>query len=140
MRDRRRRSAPRRPVAEMSERRSDTPPGAPARPVTLGQRLADARAYMNLPAGFVARRLELRDGAIEDFESDRAVPDEPTLRRLAELYAHPLAWLTGEIEIEDTALEPGLAARLRGLGERDRFEVRRFAMVLANLPAAPKAW
>jgi transcriptional regulator with XRE-family HTH domain len=99
----------------------------------LSERLRSARAWLNLPAVFVADQLQITGEQLIDLECGDAVPGDEMLARFAALYRHPVSWLRGddsELHVDD---HPGLRERLAELdAEGDLIEIARFAMFLRH--------
>ncbi len=64
---------------------------------TLGSRIEQSRAYLNLTASQLATRIGVKKKTVENWESDRSAPRGDKLVRLSGVLQVPLMWLmTGE--------------------------------------------
>ena len=105
---------------------------------TLGNRLKDAREYLELSQDEVARVLNVPRTAISMMETGQRKVEAIELKKLAELYEQPISFFTGE---SDTVMPPipevvqHLARTAAKLSGRDREELLRFAQFLQTRPA-----
>lgn len=98
----------------------------------LGTRLRKSREYISLSQEEVATYLAIPRSALSNIESGRRRIDALELKRIAELYKQPVAYFTGESQLESGLPEDiaHLARAAAGLSERDREELSRFAEYL----------
>ncbi len=95
----------------------------------LGARLREAREYLALSQGEVAKYLGIPRTALSHIESGQRRLDALELKKAAYLYKRPVAYFTGEAEA-DASLPDDIAHLARaaaGFSERDRQELSRFA-------------
>ena len=98
----------------------------------LGEKLREARKYVGLSQEEVAGFLKLPRTALTDIENGQRKVEALELKRLAELYRHPVSYFTGE----DAAASPlpadvaHLARQAASLSAKDREELGRFAEFL----------
>ncbi len=98
----------------------------------LGEKLRQAREYLGFSQDEVATFLKVPRTAITNIESGQRKVEALELKRLAELYRHPVGYFTGEDEASaslpaDVAL---LARQAAKLSVKDREELGRFAEFL----------
>jgi transcriptional regulator with XRE-family HTH domain len=105
--------------------------------VDLGDRLREAREYLELSQDEVAKALKIPRSAISLIESGQRRVDALELRELAKLYQCSVASLSGE---ESPAAMPEdvahLARAAATLTENDRSELARFAEFLRSRTSA----
>jgi transcriptional regulator with XRE-family HTH domain len=99
----------------------------------LGERLRQAREYLELSQDEVAKIMSVPRTAISLLESGQRRLAALELKKLAEIYKRPAAYFTEETEIaaampEDVA---HLARAASKLSEQDRGELARFAEFLS---------
>ena len=103
----------------------------------LGERLRQAREYLELSQEEVAKKLDIPRSAVSLIESGQRRVDAIELRRLAQLYQRPVSYFTGEVV---SAAIPEdvehLARTARKLSDRDRQELARFAEFLSSRAAS----
>ena len=103
----------------------------------LGNRLKEAREYLELSQDEVARVLNLPRTAISLMETGTRKVEAIELKKLAEIYEQPISFFTGE---PGTATAPvpeavqHLARTAAKLSDRDREELLRFAQFLQTRP------
>jgi transcriptional regulator with XRE-family HTH domain len=106
----------------------------------LGQRLKEAREYVQLSQDEVARALKIPRAGISLLESGQRKVEAIELRQLAELYRRPLHYFTGEgsetLELPEEVKH--LAREAAALSDRDREELARFAEYLKTRAASTK--
>lgn len=104
----------------------------------LGERLRQAREYLNLSQDEVAKYLGVPRTALTNIESGQRRVDAIELKRLADLYRQSVSHFTGEEE--DAAALPAdvahLARAAAKLSVKDREELDRFAEYLRARSAA----
>ena len=107
----------------------------------LGVRLREAREYLGLSQEEVANFLGIPRSALSNIESGQRGTDALELKRLAELYKQPVAWFTGESQVEGEMPEDvaHLARAAAGLSERDRQELSQFADYLRARAASERS-
>jgi len=99
----------------------------------LGNRLKEAREYLELSQDEVARVLSVPRTAISLMETGQRKVEAIELKKLAEIYQQPISFFTGE---SDTVMSPvpetvqHLARAAAKLSGRDREELLRFAQFL----------
>ena len=105
----------------------------------LGNRLKEAREYLELTQDEVARVLNVPRAAISLMEAGQRKVEAIELKKLAAIYEQPINFFTGE---SDTAVPPvpeavqHLARTATKLSARDREELLRFAQFLQTRPTA----
>jgi transcriptional regulator with XRE-family HTH domain len=104
----------------------------------LGETLRQAREYLGFSQDEVATFLKVPRTAITNIESGQRKVEALELKRLAELYRHPVGYFTGEDEASaslpaDVAL---LARQAAKLSVKDREELGRFAEFLQGRAAS----
>jgi transcriptional regulator with XRE-family HTH domain len=108
--------------------------------IKLGERLREAREYLQLSQDDVARLLGIPRAAISLIESGHRKVDALELKKFAQIYQRPLSYFTGgeskppklPKEIEH------LARKAAALSDRDRAELARFAEFLQSRAASAK--
>jgi transcriptional regulator with XRE-family HTH domain len=107
----------------------------------LGERLREAREYVGLSQEAVANALKIPRPSVSAMESGKRKVSMIELQQLARLYKRPYAYFLGEEDEawqEADATFKALFRATRGLSERDREQVVRFADFLRNAgPARP---
>jgi transcriptional regulator with XRE-family HTH domain len=108
----------------------------------LARRLREAREFMNLSQQFVSEQTGIPRSAISDIERGGRRVESLELKRLADLYRMPVAYLLGDVTPGDNELagatptsDPTVEALTRTaseMGEKEREEVLRFALFLQN--------
>jgi transcriptional regulator with XRE-family HTH domain len=105
----------------------------------LGERLRRSREYLGLSQGEVAEHMKLSRPAISNMESGKRKVSTFELARLARLYHQPQEYFLGEApEVAEDETAGALFRTTRGLSERDKEQVLRFAQFLRNAGPAPK--
>jgi transcriptional regulator with XRE-family HTH domain len=97
----------------------------------LGERLKQAREYLELSQDEVAKKIGLPRTAISLIESGQRRVDAIELQKVAELYQRPVSYFTGEVvsaQLPDDVEH--LARAAKKLSQRDRQELARFAEFL----------
>jgi transcriptional regulator with XRE-family HTH domain len=122
--------------------RDEVTPLEPDEAEQLAGRLREAREFMNLSQQFVSEQTGIPRSAISDIERGSRRVESLELKRLAELYRMPVAYLLGDVTPEEGELAgmPGaadptveaLARTASEMGEKEREEVLRFALFLQN--------
>lgn len=98
----------------------------------LGDRLRQAREYLNYSQDEVAQHLNIPRTAVSGFEAGQRRVEALELKKLAALYRQPISYLTGE----DKAAAPlpadvaHLARKAAELSSKDREELQKFAEYL----------
>ena len=105
----------------------------------LGERLREAREYVGLSQEAVAKTLGIPRPSVSSMESGKRKVSMIELQQLARLYKRPYSYFLGEEdeswrETDETV--KALFRATRGLSERDREQVVRFAEFLRNAGAA----
>lgn len=98
----------------------------------LGERLRQAREYLGLSQEEVAMYLKVPRTALTGVENGQRRVEAIELKRLAELYRHPVSYFTGEDE-QAAALPADVAHLARAaaqLSAKDREELGQFAEYL----------
>jgi len=99
----------------------------------LGERLREARKYLGLTQEDVAQTIGIPRTALVDVENGERRVEAIELTHLAKLYKQPVTYFVGEEA--GTAELPAdvahLARQAKGLSERDREELSRFAEYLS---------
>jgi transcriptional regulator with XRE-family HTH domain len=106
----------------------------------LGERLREAREYLQLSQDEVARALGIPRAAMSLIESGQRKVDALELKKLAEIYQRPLSYFTGgegKTSKLPTEVEH-LARKAAALSDRDRAELSRFAEFLKSRAASAK--
>jgi transcriptional regulator with XRE-family HTH domain len=98
----------------------------------LGQRLKEAREYVQLSQDEVARALKIPRAGISLLESGQRKVEAIELKQLAELYRRPVKFFTGEETAPPELPEEvrHLAREAAALSDKDRVELARFAEFL----------
>jgi len=98
----------------------------------LGQRLKEAREYLELNQDEVASTLNVPRSAISLIEAGQRKVDALELQKLAEIYQRPIGHFTGEDAAPQALPETvqHLARAAAKLTDRDREELMRFAEFL----------
>lgn len=101
----------------------------------LAIRLREAREYLGLSQQFVADQTGISRVAISAFENGKRKVEALELEGLARLYQYPVTYFL-DGALDEPATIRALAREAKGLSERDREEVLRFAQFLkaAGLP------
>ena len=97
--------------------------------IVLAKRIREAREYLGFTQQQVAEALSVPRSAISDIEKGKRRLTTEELKRLANLFQHPVSHLLGE----EPELAPDVAALARtaeNLSEDDRKELLRFAKFL----------
>ncbi len=97
----------------------------------LADRLREAREYLGLSQQFVAENTSIPRVAISSIENGRRKVEALELEALAALYRYPLTYFL-DGALDEPAAVRALAREARGLTERDREEVLRFAQFLKS--------
>ncbi len=100
--------------------------------VKLGARLRDVRRYINLSQEVVARHVGIPRTALSQIECGRRKIDALELKKIADLYKHPVSYFTDEMPTElGTSKESARFERaVAKLSEHDRAELNRFVEYL----------
>ena len=100
--------------------------------VNLGTRLREARKYINLSQAFVAGHIGIPRTALSQIESGRRKIDALELKKIADLYRHPVSYFTGETSnVVGVARDINhLVISASKLSDHDREELGRFAEYL----------
>ncbi len=106
----------------------------------LGERLKNAREYLQLSQDEVARLLGVPRAAISLMESGQRRVEALELKKLAQIYQRPLSYFTGGEEKSPKlpAEVEHLARKAAELSNRDRAELARFAEFLRSRAASAK--
>lgn len=97
--------------------------------VTLAKRIKETREYLGFTQQQVAEALSVPRSAISDIETGKRRVSADELKRIANLYQHPVSHFLGE----EPELAPDVAALARtaeNLSKHDRKELLRFAKFL----------
>jgi transcriptional regulator with XRE-family HTH domain len=107
----------------------------------LGERLREAREYVGLSQEQVANALGIPRPSVSGMETGKRKVSTIELQELARLYKRPYSYFLGDEDEEWQAADESARALFRagkGLSERDREQVVRFAEFLGNAgPASP---
>ena len=95
----------------------------------LTERIREAREYLGLSQQFVAEQTGIPRVAISAIENGKRKVEALELEALARLYKYPVTYFL-DGDLEEPASIRALAREARGLTERDREEVLRFAEFL----------
>jgi len=99
----------------------------------LGERLKQAREYLELSQDEVAKKIGLPRTAISLIESGQRRVEAIELQKFASLYQRPVTYFTGEIVASALPEDvEHLARAATKLSERDRQELTRFAEFLSS--------
>lgn len=113
------------------------PPPSDSERLALGERLRQAREYLELSQDEVARTLNVPRSAVSLMESGQRRVDALELTQLAKIYQRTVASLTGEESPADMPADVAhLARAATKLTETDRNELTRFAEFLRSRTAA----
>jgi transcriptional regulator with XRE-family HTH domain len=105
----------------------------------LGERLKQAREYLELSQDEVAKKIGLPRTAVSLIESGQRRIDALELQKLAELYQRPVSSFTGEVISAQLPEDiEHLARAATKLSQRDRQELQRFAEFL-NSRSSPRS-
>jgi transcriptional regulator with XRE-family HTH domain len=98
----------------------------------LRRRLREVREYLNLTQQFVSDQTGISRSAVAEIESGKRRVESTELKKLAQLYRHPVAYFLNEEQpVPADANVLNAFARAAGdLSEDDRNEVLRFAEFL----------
>lgn len=104
----------------------------------LGQRLREARDYLELSQDEVARKMNLPRTAIVQIEAGNRKVNALELARFSEIYQRPSAYFTSEVEVSAALPDDvvHLARAAKQLSPRDRQELQRFAEFLNSRASA----
>lgn len=103
----------------------------------LGERLKDAREYLELSQDDVARKMAIPRSAVSLIESGQRKVDAIELQKFAELYQRPVSYFTGEVVGAQLPADvEHLARAAKKLSGRDREELTRFAEFLSSRAAS----
>lgn len=108
--------------------------------VELGERLKQAREYLDLSQDEVARALKLPRAAVSMIESGQRKVEAIELKQFAKLYGSSVAYFAGdEVKSPKPSEDVDFAARaVSGLSGKDREELMRFAEFLRARPTKRK--
>jgi transcriptional regulator with XRE-family HTH domain len=101
----------------------------------LGERLREAREYVGLSQEAVATTLGIPRPSVSGMETGKRKVSTIELQELARLYKRPYSYFLGEEDEEWQQAEESARALFRtakGLSDRDREQVMRFAEFLRN--------
>ncbi len=99
----------------------------------LGERLKEAREYLDLSQDEVAKKMSLPRSAVSLIESGQRKVDAIELQKLAELYQRTVSYFTGEVIAAAIPKDvEHLARTAKKLSGRDREELTRFAEFLSS--------
>jgi transcriptional regulator with XRE-family HTH domain len=106
----------------------------------LGERLRDAREYLQLSQDEVARALGVPRAAISLIESGQRKVEALELKKFAQIYQRPTSYFTGGDQQKSKlpAEVEHLARKAAELSDRDRAELARFADYLRSRAASAK--
>ena len=106
----------------------------------LGERLREAREYLQLSQDEVARALGVPRAAISLIESGQRKVEALELKKLAQVYQRPVSHFTGgdQKKPELPAEVEHLARKAAKLSDQDRAELTRFADYLKSRAASAK--
>lgn len=97
----------------------------------LRRRLREAREYLNFTQQYVAEQTGIPRTSIVDIESGKRRVDSIELKKLANLYRHPVSYFLDATDDQvDAAVLNALARATGELTDDDRREVLRFAEFL----------
>jgi transcriptional regulator with XRE-family HTH domain len=108
--------------------------------IKLGERLREAREYLQLSQDEVARALGVPRAAISLIESGQRKVEALELKKLAQVYQRPVSHFTGGDQKKSqlpTEIEH-LARKAAELSDRDRAELAQFADYLKSRAASGK--
>ncbi|MBW1793179.1 MAG: helix-turn-helix transcriptional regulator [Deltaproteobacteria bacterium] len=97
--------------------------------VTLAKRIKETREYLGFTQQQVAEALSLRRSGISDIETGKRRVTADELKRIANLFQHPVSHFLGE-EPEHAPDVAALARTAENLSKHDRKELLRFAKFL----------
>ena len=106
----------------------------------LGERLREAREYLQLSQDEVARALGVPRAAISLIESGQRKVEALELKKFAQIYQRPVNHFTGgnQEKLQLPAEVEHLARKAAALSGRDRAELARFADYLKSRAASAK--
>jgi transcriptional regulator with XRE-family HTH domain len=103
----------------------------------LGERLKQAREYLELSQDEVAKKIGLPRTAVSHIESGQRRVDAIELQKLAELYQRRVSYFTGEVVSAHLPEDvEHLARAAKKLSQRDRKELANFAEFLNSRAAS----
>lgn len=108
--------------------------------IKLGERLREAREYLELSQDEVAREVGLPRAAVSLIESGQRKVEALELKKFAQLYERPVSYFTGTEQKKPqlpTEIEH-LARKAAELSDKDRAELARFADYLKSRAASAK--
>jgi transcriptional regulator with XRE-family HTH domain len=108
--------------------------------IKLGERLREAREYLELSQDEVARALGVPRAAISLIESGQRKVEALELKKFAQIYQRPVSHFTGSEpkKLQLPAEVEHLAKKAAELSDRDRAELARFADFLKSRSASAK--
>lgn len=108
--------------------------------IKLGERLREAREYLELSQDEVARALGVPRAAISLIESGQRKVEALELKKFAQIYQRPVSHFTGggPKKSQLPAEVEHLAKKAAELSDRDRAELARFADFLKSRAATAK--
>jgi transcriptional regulator with XRE-family HTH domain len=108
--------------------------------IKLGERLREAREYLQLSQDEVARAVGLPRAAISLIESGQRKVEALELKKFAQIYQRPVSYFTGSDQKKPQlpAEVEHLARKAAELSGRDRAELARFADFLKSRAASAK--
>lgn len=106
--------------------------------VQLGERLRQAREYLNLSQDEVAKEVGIPRAAISLIESGQRRVDALELKKFAGIYRRSVSYFTGEdqSDLHLPAEVEHLARAVTNLSSKDREELARFAEFLQSRAAS----
>lgn len=116
------------------------PSNAESERIKLGERLREAREYLELSQDEVAREVGLPRAAVSLIESGQRKVEALELKKFARLYERPVSYFTGGEQKKPqlpTEIEH-LARKAAELSDKDRAELARFADYLKSRAASAK--
>jgi transcriptional regulator with XRE-family HTH domain len=108
--------------------------------IKLGERLREAREYLQLSQDEVARALGVPRAAISLIESGQRKVEALELKKLAQVYQRPVSHFTGgdQKKLQLPTEVEHLARKAAELSDRDRAELAQFADYLKSRAASAK--
>lgn len=99
---------------------------------TIGERLKEAREYLNLSQNEISQVVGISRSAISLIESNQRKVDAIELAKFSEIYQQPESYFTGTDAVQEPKAIKHLARTASGLSEADQNELLQFARFLES--------